>query len=244
MELRDKRTFKTEQIDLIFVHVPKAGGTSIVLAVEQKYGDGVFKDYGDRPSDPESPMNQNFNAFLANDHAEKVTGMDAIVGHFCIRKYQGVDATTRACTLRHPLERTISNYFYWKGRKPEPANSSNLRFHAEQPSIEEFARYDLKHNFYVGALFRDVDMNQFDYVADFGDLSQNWEAVMTRLGLPTERIMRNTTQVVYPGYDLEKAAILEDAQLMGRMRALLSRDIEFFEKWVMPLGGRSDFETT
>jgi hypothetical protein len=53
------------QLRLIFVHLPKSGGTSVRAAVTDFFSrDLVVADYGDRPNDPISPMNIDSRGFL------------------------------------------------------------------------------------------------------------------------------------------------------------------------------------
>jgi hypothetical protein len=219
----------------MFVHVPKAGGASIAEAIKTKYGDGLYRDYRDKIVDPNSLYNSDFKGFLAQDHAQNLIGKHAVVGHFSALKYSHVQITNRTCILRDPLERLLSNYFYWKGTKPNPANGFNVKFHAENLTVEQFTSFDLIQNFYSNCIFRDVDMAQFDYIGDFTDLGPHWDKVMARMDLPAERIQRNVTQDIYQGYAEEKAAIFEDAKLMGRLRDMLKTDLTFYEKWAMPL---------
>jgi hypothetical protein len=225
-----------QTIDFMFVHVPKAGGASIVEAIKAKYGADLHRDYRDKIVDPNSMYNTDFEGFLALDHAQNLIGKRAVAGHFSALKYSRIHVANRTCILRDPLERLLSNYFYWKGTKPNPANGFNVKFHAENLSVEEFASFDLIQNFYSNCIFRDVDMAQFDYIGDFADLVPHWDKVMARMDLPSERIQRNVTQDIYQGYREEKAAVLDDSQLMGRLRDALITDLKFYEKWTMPMG--------
>ena len=225
-------------LDFIFVHVPKAGGASIVDAIKKKYGADLLLDYKDKIVDPNALYNADFKAFLDLDHTQKLRGKRAVAGHFSVLKYGQVQAANCACILRDPLERMMSNYFYWKGTKPNPANRFNAQFHIEKPTIEEFAHFDLIQNFYTNCIFRSVDMGQFDYIGDFADLVSHWDLVMARLGLPAERIRRNVTQDIYKDYHTEKSAIVSNEKLMGRLRNLVKDDQVFYEKWVMSVGER------
>jgi hypothetical protein len=48
------------RLKLIFVRIPKSGATSICGAVTEVFSlDLVLANYGDRPDDPKSPMNND-----------------------------------------------------------------------------------------------------------------------------------------------------------------------------------------
>jgi hypothetical protein len=108
----------TRPLELIFVHIPKAGGSSLCAAIEEHFSpDRVLRDYGDRPNDPTSPMNLDPHGFLERARGRKdaaLSGKAAVFGHFWIKKYDDVAADRRVVILREPIARAISHYFYWK----------------------------------------------------------------------------------------------------------------------------------
>ena len=226
-------------IDLMFVHVPKTGGSSIRTAIEAKYGDRAHFDYADRPTNPDGEMNKNRAAFLARDHVATLRDKTCVYVHFWMPKYHGVPARLKATILREPVERLLSNYFFWKF-SPDPtkaikANALRARFHQESPSIEEFAAYPAFRRFYTGCFFLQVDMAQFGYIGDYADLAGTWPQVMKRLGLPTTKARRNVTKSRAPDYEENKRMFLEDAGRMAKVKDLLADDIAFYRRWAMPV---------
>jgi hypothetical protein len=103
-----------QKLKLLFVHVPKTGGTSIAEALRRRFGDTLYCD-ADGPADPLSPMNIDPDGFLERQYRcgyGFLDGMNAVTGHLWIRKYDPVPTETRAVILRHPIDRTISHYFF------------------------------------------------------------------------------------------------------------------------------------
>src|SRR6516164_2469202 len=173
------------RLKLIFVHIPKSGGTTTRAAVREFFShDLVLDDYGDRPNDPISPMNIDSYGFLdrcRQQIALTLANKTAVIGHFWIAKYEGVDADVRATILRDPITRAISQFFFW------PAQNSNNALHqyviSNRLTFVEFARIPRVNSLYTSIYFRDVDMAQFDFIGRYERLSHDWIATLDHLGI-------------------------------------------------------------
>src|SRR5438067_1502893 len=108
------------RLKLIFMHMPKTGGTSVRSALGRALGeDSIYSDYQDLPVNPCAPMNLDPDGFLETHYKcdyKHLESRDVVAGHFWIRKYDPVSTDIRATVLRSPIERAISNYFYWDPR--------------------------------------------------------------------------------------------------------------------------------
>lgn len=113
---------------IIFPHVPKCGGTTLYQQLEQS-DKKVFFDYDKSP---------NANKFHAKGCARRnwefslldFRMFDVVFGHFPVCRYE--KPHYRYVTLlRHPVERAVSQYFYWKNQVPD----NNLRIVAMEPII-------------------------------------------------------------------------------------------------------------
>lgn len=223
------------KLKLIFVHVPKTGGNSIRASIEDKFSaPKVLRDYTDRPDDPSSPMNIDPAGFLTRavlSRPAALTGKVAVVGHFWIRKYDDVDAKVRATILRHPLDRTMSHYFYWMTRE---SHGQLLHDHVRQHSLSliEFARLPTIRWFYTKIFFRGVDMGQFDVVGRFDECVKDWNKLLRAIGLGSVARVRhlNATAGRDELYAARRHEILADETAMARLRDLLADDIKFYER--------------
>jgi len=222
-------------LKLIFVHIPKSGGTSIRAAVTEFFShDLVLDDYGDRPNDPISPMNIDPYGFLdrcRQQNALNLANKAAVIGHFWIAKYEGVAADVRATILRDPITRAISQFFFW------PAQNANNPLHqyviSNRLSFIEFARIPRVNSLYTSIYFRNVDMTQFDFIGTYDRLSQDWTPTLVHMGIVPalpRREMNRTVDLVAE-YDIRRSEILNDHRMMTRLRDLFADDLRFYERY-------------
>jgi hypothetical protein len=223
------------RLKLIFVHIPKSGGTSIRAAVTEFFShDLVLDDYGDRPNDPISPMNIDPCGFLdrcRQQNALTLANKAAVIGHFWIAKYEGVAADIRATILRDPITRAVSQYFFW------PAQNADNALHqyviSNRLSFIEFARIPRVNALYTSIYFRDVDMAQFDFIGTYDRLSQDWAPTLARMGIAPALPRRelNRTVDLVAEYNTRRSEILNDHGMMARLRDLFADDLRFYERF-------------
>jgi hypothetical protein len=223
------------RLKLIFVHIPKSGGTTTRAAVREFFShDLVLDDYGDRPNDPISPMNIDPYGFLdrcRQQNALTLANKAAVIGHFWIAKYEGVAADIRATILRDPITRAISQFFFW------PAQNATNALHqyviSNRLSFIEFARIPRVNSLYTSIYFRNVDMAQFDFIGTYDRLSQDWAPTLARIGivpaLPRRELNRTIDLVAE--YDARRSEILNDHRMMAQLRDLFADDLRFYERY-------------
>lgn len=92
---------------IIFVHIPKTGGTTLCSIIEKQYN-----DYYD-VEQLKIPISQ----YLKNNNTKK---LEVIRGHFSfgIHKLLPQDKYTYITILRDPIERVISAFYYIRRSKP------------------------------------------------------------------------------------------------------------------------------
>jgi hypothetical protein len=225
----------TQKLKLIFVHIPKTGGNTVRTSIVDHFSaPRVLRDYDDRPDDPSAPMNIDPEGFLeraARARAAELAGKAAVVGHFWIRKYDSVGADVRATILREPLARAMSHYFYWM-KRTEHGQALHDYVMQHKLTFLDFVRLPAIRYFYTRTFFRDVDMGQFNVIGCFERCVQNWGEFLKSLGLKANARVRhlNATAELDEQYEEHRRAILEDADLVARLRELLARDIEFYER--------------
>lgn len=115
------------ELPIIFVHMFKAGGTSLRQVIRNQFrGARVFEFLGDF---------EGANAWRARPQSER-DGFDLLIGH---QHYGHHEFLTRPATymtmLRDPVERVLSYYYYVKRYKSH--NAYKLGF-TDETTIEEF----------------------------------------------------------------------------------------------------------
>lgn len=99
---------------IVFPHIPKCGGSTVRHFLEQS-GKRVFFDYDHPPSRVQwyrGGSEQRDRDFSLLDFSP----FDVVYGHFPLKRYMTGDRVV--LLLRHPVERLISNYYYWKDILP------------------------------------------------------------------------------------------------------------------------------
>src|SRR5262245_49865259 len=127
---------------LISLHMPKTAGQSFGAALRAHFGGAFLEDYGSFPMNtPEAVRNATaLDESVANSENE-FAGVECIHGHFLPLKYSRLARRqpTFITWVRHPVDRIVSNYHYWK-RTFEPENSRPLhrRVIEEDWPLEQF----------------------------------------------------------------------------------------------------------
>jgi len=121
---------------LIFVHLPKCGGTTLYRLVEWEYSplrvfsvDGRFYRW-------------SYNRLLKS-RVDKLAGMQVFQGHmpFGLHRLLGAPATYMTM-LREPIDRVISEYFYRINRPQHPYEDRWMK----KLTLEEYIRATPQHN--------------------------------------------------------------------------------------------------
>lgn len=105
----------TKKDIIIFPHIPKTGGVSLRVQIEQGIaGNRLLDDIEDFPLIINDDNQQKSNKESFDDENNSI---DIVYGHFKADKYKFIEQTREVkliCFLRDPVERTISHYYHWK----------------------------------------------------------------------------------------------------------------------------------
>ncbi len=221
------------EIDILFVHVPKTGGTSVKAALIEAYGQGdVYHDYEDEPGNPTKPISFDPDGYLKRRQAmldAELGGRKVVTGHLWAKKYEHARVRVAATVLRSPIERALSHYFFWlSGRWPHHAIQTYVV--DEQLSFEDFVRLPMIRYLYTGLFFRDVDMASFDVIVPHQDLRRRWLELSAMFGTDVPLRDLNATGDVMPAYAQRAGDILNDARQLAVLRDILSADQRFYER--------------
>lgn len=197
---------------IYFPHIPKCGGTSVKKFI-QSSGLSVFFDY-DHP-----PSHKKFYKDLSDGRNKEFSQLnfdvfDIVFGHYPIKRYK--HKANVILLLRHPVDRAISHFNYWKYVIPE----SNLIAVAKEPLVKSikdgecdfinFLKSASIDNFYLRYLdeleLSDVKRvfftNKMDelycYLSDYFDLNLTIPNVRERENkIQKEDISKNDLQFAY-----------------------------------------------
>jgi hypothetical protein len=198
---------------VLSVHVPKAGGTSLLRQFRNLLGDALATDYAHPPLGGSD-----------RDSATFPPGVRVLHGHFNPRRYAAEPARW-VTFLRDPVENLLSIWAFWRSL---PATTSPLhqRFAAESPSPEAFARYPGVQALLCRTYFGGVDMGRFEFVGFHETRSVDIPRLGAWLGLPLlAEVHENRTPAI-----AGREEMLADAALRGRLRDILAEDVRFYER--------------
>lgn len=215
-------------IELISVHTPKCGGISLLTALKRAYGRGLHQDYGDFPADPAARMHLDPDGFLRDAHAgghPELAGKNAVHGHFWLRKYDRLTNAARITFLRHPVDRIISLYFYWRSvQDPEHPMVRYIAVH--QPDLAGFADMEWTRTFLTRRFFRDVEPSRFDFIGFHEEMGEGIGRLSRLLGRDLAMPVHNVND--FPAYADEVAAIKADSALMARLERSAAEEMRFY----------------
>ena len=132
---------------LISCHIPKTAGTSFGTALGEVFGDRFLWDKSCAPiiddmnNDERVPVESVPAAWLDRYERPALQGFDCVHGHFPLRKYLTLAFDLRnvfMVWLREPLQRQVSQYYYWKQLYPHPVEKFINRVVEEEWDIERF----------------------------------------------------------------------------------------------------------
>lgn len=219
-------------VELISLHVPKCAGTSLRTALQAAYGaDAVYLDYADRPIDPAAPMNLDPDGFVAGFRRHGypfLEGKRVVHGHFHAGKYAHLQARRRATFLRHPVDRLISHFEFWRTLPP---HGHALHQYVLDSGIDviRFARLPMMRFFYSRAFFGGVDMHAFDLIGSVEGMDRDVRALADLIGHPLLVAVENAGMRGQPSPP--PSVLPGDGALRDILAGILGDDIAFYERW-------------
>lgn len=200
---------------LILLHVPKCGGTSLVVSLRQTFGVG-------RMLHAESKKMPELKHRIVHGH------MTPTIQE--ILKTEPWDRALKVTVIREPVNRLISHYLYWKHAPIEGGGGSELRSDVRMGMpIAEFAHQPEIRWMMSRDYFGKIPIDQFQIII----VNRHFDAGVARLsrfmGVEFPVLHANTSERHYPGYKEEREGIRTDELLMRKLKSILADDIEFYE---------------
>ena len=191
----------SEELNFIFVHIPKTGGTAVANALG-----GDFRSHA---------IGHEWDSFGLEKHAT----IQSIKGALAPEK---LSLYFKFCFVRNPFDRLVSHYFHvLKTNQLHPALPRNCTFgdYVDFLDRKEFRRgLVVQHDFIV-----DESSNRaVDFVGRFECLQGDFDFVCDKLGLPRKHLNHLNCNE-HPPY-----AALYDRRSRTIVEALCRKDIEYF----------------
>jgi len=135
---------KSNNIDLLSMHIPRTAGTSFKNTLRENYGKKLCLVYGNKWPYPNR-------------------GYTVVHGHFHVQRMHEKFPQAKIITwVRHPVDRLVSLYLYWK-KTDLNLNDIQLKIKSGKLSLIEFAKMDyIKKE--MSSFFSGFDLNQFLFI--------------------------------------------------------------------------------
>lgn len=210
--------------NLVFVHIPKTGGTSArhaLLAFENRRA--FVRDYG--PGSPETTAELRDALYDPAGLAALGERLDDnrgtfVIGHFRARKYRRLfPLSDFATVLREPIDRLVSEYNH----------------HVAHAGLEEpFEAFMLKPRFrnMTSAMLDGVDIDRFGFLGVTEALDRDFERFGRFLGAGIPPKKTNLGR-----YDEATRRLKENDGLMAEARRLNADDVALYDYVVARLNG-------
>ena len=152
---------------IISVHLPKTAGTSFGKALRTRFRTRLLRDYSDFPINTPQPERNRAALQASLRHAESdFSDIECIHGHFLPIKYLLTvhNRQVKFVTwMRHPVERALSHYYYWKESYTPSSVPLHRRVVEENWSIERFCLGPELRNLYWQFLWG-FPLDYFDFI--------------------------------------------------------------------------------
>jgi hypothetical protein len=220
---------------LVFIHVPKTGGTSVRAALDAAVGDGAeWNSAGIWPAILASPRRDElfpmFKRFFSMESALKVSHQH--LPACLLREFVGPQTWGvyyKFATVRNPWDYVVSMYHYLRQALPDEKGFLNrdhpdLAYLVRQcTTFDDWVRLMPMFELDMTSYFADDDGNELvDYVARYENLEEDFARLCGRVGIRAQLPLLNTSS---------RAAYREyyTAETKALVARHFSRDIERFD---------------
>lgn len=213
-----------EQMKILSVHTPKAGGTSVSRALSDAFGDEYFTDYSEDPADPRSPRNLDPEAFFSRNR-QLPQGAACLHGHYHPGQFN-LESTFLFTLLRHPVDNIVSIYFFWKTLPPQGQPLHDY-FLSQGLDIIALAKLPLLRYLYSQTYFGGFDMSRFDLIGRHDER----ELALHELARVTGRKIDASVYVNATQESVERAELIENSSITRALEHILEDDIRFYDRF-------------
>lgn len=212
---------------LISLHLPKTAGESFYNSLKDHFGDGLLRDYADKPiNTPVFRRNTRALLMSVNNRLKNHNGTSCIHGHFLPLKYRLMKDAVFVTWLRDPLERLASHYHYWfRTYDPETAPVLRRKVVEENWSLEKFCLSPEFRNLYSQFLWG-FPLRRFAFIG----ITEYFE---TDLQYFCRKFLRESAFKVYEkkqNLEKDKGSYFKDDALKKSVARYHRKDLELYQQ--------------
>lgn len=166
---------------IISVHLPKTAGTSFKKALKDYFGEGCMDDYSDNIYSLDFAEHISKAVHDSREILDKdFSNLKCIHGHFLPLKYKALSEKMDLkfiTWMRDPVERLLSQYYYWKNSVPGQFDTHHRKFLEEDWSVEKLCLHPKYKNMYSHYLYAfPVEKFEFIGITEFYEQDLQWLA--------------------------------------------------------------------
>lgn len=219
---------KKNNTRIFYVHVPKAGGTSIWTILTQHFGEAHSLNCGiDHLVDPRSMWHMDpiqWEIDVSNYVASIPNEIRYIQGHFPVTRFLGKCEGFFFTWIRHPYLRALSNYFFWK-KFPSIGHYLHDYVINNHLSFQRYIELPLVQNIMTRHFFPNDSFWKLDFFGFQETFDEDFRDLCKRLEIKSN--IKNRTNVTqYPS--TEYWELLNSESIFKRFCILNKEDMDLF----------------
>ena len=203
-------------VELISVHVPKVAGAYFHTALKEIYEAGAVKSVYNGLS---------HTAVLPNERTR------VLHGHFRADRFSRCCPNAKTVTwLRHPLRRLISLHAFYLSTPRVPTHDELYQQVVEtKMPFEDFVELPLMQNA-IARRFSTTSLEDFFFLGIYEHLAEDLRELGFRLGWSVKPVIKTVNATIMQDYTEHTNRILNDINLVKRVKKLNSDDFELYDR--------------
>jgi hypothetical protein len=205
---------------LVFIHVPKCGGTSVLAALRSAYRPRQIITIYRRSGEAIPTITDKHRVIVGHVHAADAARLLP----------DGVKPLW-ATIVREPVSRVVSQWAVWRTSEAKP-HASPLRKNIASGDMDilSYARLPHTRRLYSDYFFRDFPIARFNVIITQDDFNAGIEKLSQLIKRPLAPQHRNESVAASGQYETVRREILSDQDTMDQLRAIMAKDSHLYER--------------